>query len=59
MKEFLDVLHKGVLIGMKGLGILIIRFRKRKISEYLRRLMRKEDSASTNISFFSGLVGFD
>jgi len=41
MKEFSDVLLKFVLMNIEWLGVLIMRFRKRKISGYFRRLMRK------------------
>jgi len=41
MKEFSGVLLKFVLMGVEVLGILIMRFGEKKISEYLRRLMRK------------------
>jgi len=41
IKEFSGGLLKGILIGMKGLDVLIMRFRKRKISGYLRRLIRE------------------
>jgi len=37
----LDVLLKFILRDVKGLGVLIMGFREREISRYLRRLMRK------------------
>jgi len=42
MKEFSGILLKLGLLVDKGIGVLIMRFRKGKVGRYLRRLLRKE-----------------